>query len=81
MAKKVTAEIRLKKKGPNGIPLAEVLVDNGVSAPQLDSIIQRFTRDKDLLRKLGLKACPACKSGLDINIRDRFEHVLQVEVQ
>jgi hypothetical protein len=79
--KTVTAEVRLKKNGPNGIPLAEVLVGNGVSATQLSAIVQRFTRDKDLLRKLGLKACPACKSGFDIDIRERFEHVLQVEVQ
>ena len=28
-----------------------------------------------------LKACPACKSGFDINIRERFEHVLQVDLK
>ena len=74
------AEIRLKKSGPNGVPLAEILVDNKVSAAELGSIIQRVTRDKDLLKKVGLKGCPGCKSGFDINIRERFEHVLQVDV-
>jgi hypothetical protein len=74
------AEIRLKKSGPNGVPLAEVLVDNKVSADDLSSIIQKVTRNKDLLRKVGLKACPGCKSGFDINIRERFEHVLQVDL-
>ena len=75
------AEIRLKKSGPNGVPLAEILVDNSVSATQLGLIVQRVTRDKDLLKKIGLKACGACKSGLDINIRDRFDHVLQVDLK
>jgi hypothetical protein len=75
------AEIRLKKNGPNGIPLAEILVDNSVSTDQLSSIIQKVTRDKDLLKKIGLKGCSACKSGLDINIRERFEHVLQVDLK
>ena len=75
------AEIRLKKNGPNGVPLAEILVDSNVSAPQLSSIIQKVTRNKDLLRKIGLKACSACRSGLDINIRERFEEVLQVDLK
>ena len=75
------AEIRLKKNGPNGIPLAEILVDNSVSAGQIGALIQRVTRDKDLLKKIGLKACGACKSGLDFNIRDRFEQVLQVDLK
>lgn len=79
MAKGV-AEVRIKKNGPNGIPLAEILVDNSVSATQLGAIVQRVTRNKDLLRKVGLKGCSACKSGFDINIRDRFEHVLEVNV-
>lgn len=76
-----TAEIRVKKSGPNGIPAAEILVDNGVSTTQLSSIIQKVTRDKDLLKKLGLKACPACKSGLDFDIRERFDWVIQVDLR
>jgi hypothetical protein len=77
---KSVAEIRLKKNGPNGIPVAEILVDNSVSATQIGSIVQKVTRNKDLLRKIGLKGCGACKSGLDINIRDRFDHVLEVDL-
>ena len=75
------AEIRVKKVGPNGVPLAEILIGNNESASQLGSIIQRVTRDKDLLKKVGLKACPACKSGFDFNIRERFEHILQVDMK
>jgi hypothetical protein len=79
--KATTAEIRIKKVGPNGNPFAEILIDNSVSSDQLGKIVQAVTRDKDLLKKLGLKACPGCKSGFDINFRDRFEHVLTVDVR
>jgi hypothetical protein len=77
---KGSVEVRLSKAGPNGTPFAEILVDKKTSSAQIGSIIQRVTRDKDLLKKVGLKACGACKSGLDINIRDRFDHVLQVDL-
>lgn len=77
---KGVAEVRLKKNGPNGIPVAEILVDNSVNANQLGLIVQKVTRNKDLLRKIGLKGCSACRSGLDINIRDRFDHVLEVDL-
>ncbi len=76
-----SAEIRLTKSGPNGTPHAEILVDNGVSTTQLGSIIQQVTRDKDLMRKIGLKACGACKSGLDFNIRNRFDWVINVDLK
>jgi hypothetical protein len=75
------AEIRIRKSGPNGVPLAEVLIGNNVSTTQLAAILQRVTRDKDLLKKVGLKACPTCKSGFDINIRERFEQILQVDMR
>ncbi len=77
---KGSVEVRIAKMGPGGTPYAEILVDKKISSTQLGGIIQRVTRDKDLLKKVGLKACSACKSGLDINIRDRFDHVLQVDL-
>ena len=43
--------------------------------------MQKVTRDKDLLKKLGLKACGACKSGLDFDIRERFDWVIQVDLR
>jgi hypothetical protein len=77
---KQTAEIRLLKSGPRGTPYAEISVDKGVSAAQIGEIVQRVTRDKDLLKKLGLKACPGCISGFHIDFRDRFDQVINVEV-
>ncbi len=74
------AEVRFAKMGPGGKPFAEILVDKDVSAVALGGVIQRITRDKDLLRKVGLKACNACKSGLDIFIRDRFINEIRVDI-
>ena len=73
-----SAEVRLSKTGPNGKPLAEILVDKNISAGDLSGVIGRVITDKDLLRKVGLRACGGCKSGLDIHVRDHFEHVITI---
>jgi hypothetical protein len=75
------ADIRVTKAGPNGRPMAEISVDKAFNVAQLGALVQKVTRDKDLLKKVGLKACGACKSGFDINIRDRFEQVVQVNLK
>ena len=75
---RASAEVRLSKSGPNGRPVAEILVDKKVSAGDLGGLILQVTRDKDLLRKVGLRACTSCKSGFDIWIRDRFEEVISI---
>ncbi len=75
---KPSAEVRIAKIGPNGRPHAEVLVDPKIAVADLGSIIQKVTSNKDLLKKVGLKACPACKSGLDILIRDKFTDVITI---
>ncbi len=73
-----SAEVRVSKSGPGGRPYAEILVEKNIGVDALNKVILKVTRSKDLLRKVGLKACPACKSGLDIFVRDRFAHVMQV---
>lgn len=75
------AEIRISKTGPNGKPVAEVLVDKNMNVSSMGGLLQSITRNKDLLRKVGLKSCGGCKSGFDINIRDRFEEVIQVNMK
>jgi hypothetical protein len=71
-------EVRLLKKGPNGIPYAEVLVPQSVPLEKWGNVQRTIVRD---LRKLvGLKACQACLSGMDLNIRRKFDHVLQIDV-
>jgi hypothetical protein len=78
--RKRTAEVRVSKKGPGRAPTAEILVDSKISASQLGALVQNITTNKAILSAAGLRACAGCKSGLDIQILDRFQEVIEVEV-
>lgn len=83
MAKRQAAnlDVQVTKRGPNGRPSAEVLVDASVPLNQVSGLVQKhITRNVDLLRKIGLRACPACISGFDIWIRHRFDDVLRINL-
>lgn len=74
-------DIGIHKIGPTGRPMASVVIDSGVSLDKLSSVLQKeVTRNTDLRKKLGLKACLACTSGMDLDIRHRFDKVLQVDL-
>jgi len=84
MAKRqaATLDVQVTKRGPSGRPLAEVLVDASVPLNQVAGLVQKhITRNVDLLRKVGLRACPACISGFDIGIRHRFDDVLRIDLR
>lgn len=72
--------ILVNKVGPGGRPAATLIVDPKLSSDELTGLIQKnLTRNKDLLKKLGLKSCLACTSGMDINIRQRFDFEMRVQ--
>jgi len=75
-------EIHLNKKGPSGRPVALVMASPSLSLDKLTGAIQKaVTRNVDLRKKLGLKACTGCAaSGIDLDIRHRFDHVLTVNL-
>ena len=75
-------DIHANKIGPSGRPIVVVSAAPSVSLDKLTAVIQRqVTRNVDLRDKLGLKACPGCAaSGIDLDIRHRFDHVLQVDL-
>ena len=75
-------DIQINKEGRSGRPMAVVLTSPSVSLDKLTSVIQKeVTRNEDLRRKLGLKGCPGCAaSGIDLDIRHRFDHVLRVNL-
>lgn len=75
------AEIRISKAGVDGRPTAEILVDSEIGVDQLGSLITKVTRDKDLRKLVGLKACLACRSGFNLNIRDQFINVLRIDLK
>ena len=75
-------QIMVSKAGPVGRPVVTVFVDPAAPLASVGATIQKnITRNADLLKRLGLKACPACISGFDFDIRHRFEEVMQVELE
>jgi len=75
------AEVRISKSGLNGRPTADILVDSDIGTEQLGKLIAKVTRDKDLRRLVGLKACLSCRSGFNINIYDQYINVLRIDLR
>ena len=74
------ATILVNKVGRAGRPAALVLVEPGVPTDAISGLLQKdLTRNTELLKKLGLKACLACMSGMDIDIRQRYDFDLRVK--
>ncbi|MCY1082859.1 hypothetical protein [Archangium lansingense] len=76
-----TANIQLTKAGPNGRPVAEILIDDNTSLEKIVDLQKHIFESRDLLKKVGLRGCLSCMSGLDIIIRRRFDHVIQVDLE
>ena len=78
---KALVDIGIVKSGAAGIPRVTVMVDGATSLEAVSSgLLSQITRNKDLRKKLGLKACLACISGMDFDIRHRFDEVLQIDL-
>jgi hypothetical protein len=74
-------EVGITKSGPFGHPRATVFAPGDLPFDTLSAgILKDITRNADLRKKLGLKACLACISGMDIDIRHRFEEVVRVRL-
>ena len=75
-------DIQVTKVGPRGRPAAVVVAAESVSLDKLAAGLQKaLTRNSDLRKKLGLTACPGCAaSGIDIDIRHRYDFVLKAEI-
>ena len=69
-------EVGITKFGDRAV--AELHVDSGMKVAEISKVLGRITANKELMQKIGLKGCPACKSGLDFIIRTRFDHVIKV---
>ncbi len=72
--------IMVNKAGRSGRPMATIFTDPKLSTDDLGKLVQtHITRNRDLLKKVGLKACLACVSGFDIDIRQRYDVDMRVE--
>ena len=78
MADQVVAQVRVSKFGPAGRPVAEVHVNSAITAQQLGSVMQNVTTNEKVLKAAGLRACGGCKSGLDLNILDNYQDIIEV---
>ena len=75
------ADIQINKSGAGGRPAATVTVDSGVPLDKLVGVLPKEITRNSLSRKtLGRKACLACISGMDLDIRHRFDHVMKLEL-
>lgn len=79
MADKAHAHVSLSKVGPQGHPVAYVMVSPTITAAQLGSVVGKVATNEAILKAAGLRLCTGCKSGLDIQILDQGE-MFQVEV-
>jgi hypothetical protein len=60
-----------------GAARLEIAVPQGTTRADLGEVLKHALPQIEKLRPRG---CLSCISGLDINIRERFEHVLTFEV-
>jgi hypothetical protein len=71
-------EVGITKLGDRAV--AELRVDPGMKVADVSKVLSRITANKELMQRIGLKGCTACKSGLDFIIRTRFDHVIKVSL-
>jgi hypothetical protein len=69
--------ISATKSGRSGKPAVEIAFDPGTKLDEILAAQQRVFADKALAKKIGLKFCGGCYSGLDLDIKQKFENVLQ----
>lgn len=74
----MAAQVRVSKS-LSGKPIAEMQVDAKVGGAQLAGLIQKVVTNEKVLKAAGLKACPACKSGLDIHILDHMPDIIRID--
>ncbi len=70
--------ISATKAGPcSGKPAVEIAYDAGSTLDQILEAQKLVLSDKKLAKAIGFKFCGGCYSGLDLNIKQKFEQVVQ----
>lgn len=72
-----TAEIRFATDGPR--PRIDVSVPFGTTLAETFKLHEVLS--KDLISKLSPRGCETCNSGVDIFIHERFDDVIQVDLE
>jgi len=62
------------KSGRAGRPAVEIAFDAGKKLDDILDAQRRVFADKKLAKAIGLKFCGGCYSGLDLDIRQKYEN-------
>jgi len=65
--------ITASKAGRLGKPAVEIAFDPGTKLDEILSAQRRVFADRKLAKAIGLKFCDGCYSGLDLDIRQKYE--------
>jgi hypothetical protein len=69
-------EISATKSGRFGGPAVAIAFDSGTKLEEILAAQKEIFANKALARKIGLKFCEGCYSGLDLDIRQKYEILL-----
>jgi hypothetical protein len=61
------------KAGRFGKPAVEIAFDPGTKLDEILAAQKKVFADKKLARAIGFKFCEGCYSGLDLDIRQKYE--------
>jgi hypothetical protein len=65
------------KAGRSGKPAVEISFDAGTKLDEILAAQRAVFGDKALAKAIGLKFCGGCYSGLDLDIKQKYERVVQ----
>lgn len=74
MAVTITAT---KTGGCCGKPAVEIAFDRGTKLDEILAAQKAVFADRGLAKKIGIKFCAGCYSGLDLIIKQKYETVVQ----
>ena len=66
--------ITATKAGRIGKPAVEIAFDAGTKLDDILDAQRRVFADKKLAKAIGLKFCAGCYSGLDLDIKQKYEN-------
>ena len=69
--------ITATKSGRCGRPAVDIAFDRGTSLDEILRAQQSVFNDKKLAKAIGFTFCQGCYSGLDLDIRQKYENVVQ----
>ena len=74
-----SVEVAFTDAGAHGPAQLQLTVPHGMPRADIAKLIEKILI-RDDLEKFRPRGCLSCLSGLDLRIRERFEHVLTIDV-